>query len=223
MDNKDSSESEVESEYSSEEEKKEEEKDDEPSFSEESDTEDETDLENIKVEPREQPKRNGKKEPELKVVKKEELEDNPSEEEPASESSSEEDIGEEETEAEAETDIEEVTLNLQEIKLQPTTKIRKPHRFKSGTVALRKIRKYQKTTNLLIPKLNFQRLVREIAQGYKEDLRFSKDAIEALQWDAEDYLISLFEDTNLCAIHTGRTTIMPKDMQLARRIRKERS
>jgi len=105
----------------------------------------------------------------------------------------------------------------------PSSGIKKPHRFRPGTVALREIRKYQKTTELLLRKLPFQRLVREIAQDYKTDLRFQGSAIAALQEAAEAYLVGLFEDTNLCAIHAKRVTIMPKDMQLARRIRGERA
>jgi histone H3 len=97
--------------------------------------------------------------------------------------------------------------------------VRKPHRYRPGTVALREIRKYQKTTELLFRKLPFQRLVREIAQDFKSDLRFQSTAILALQEAAESYLVGLFEDTNLCAIHARRITIMPKDIQLARRIR----
>ncbi|XP_027936330.1 histone H3.3-like [Vigna unguiculata] len=78
-------------------------------------------------------------------------------------------------------------------------------------------------TELLIQKLPFQRLVREIAQDFKTDLRFQISAVSALQEAAEAYLVGLFEDTNLCAIHTKRVTIMPKDIQLARRIRGERA
>lgn len=100
--------------------------------------------------------------------------------------------------------------------------VRKPHRYRPGTVALREIRRYQKNTDLLIRKAPFQRLVREIAQGFKSDLRFQSTAVLALQEAAEAYLIGLFEDTNLCAIHAKRVTIMPKDLQLARRIRGER-
>lgn len=100
--------------------------------------------------------------------------------------------------------------------------VKKPHRFKPGTVALREIRKYQKSTELLIRKLPFQRLVREIAQEFKTDLRFQSTAVLALQEASESYLVGLFEDTNLCAIHAKRVTIMPKDIQLARRIRGER-
>jgi histone H3 len=92
-----------------------------------------------------------------------------------------------------------------------------------GTVALREIRKYQKSTELLIRKLPFQRLVREIAQEHKPDLRFQSTAIAALQEAAEAYLVSLFEDTNLCAIHAKRVTIFPRDIQLARRIRGEQA
>jgi histone H3 len=100
--------------------------------------------------------------------------------------------------------------------------VKKPHRFRPGTVALREIRKYQKTTDLLLRKLPFQRLVREIAQEFKADLRFQSSAVMALQEAAEAYLVGLFEDTNLCAIHAKRVTIMTKDLQLARRIRGER-
>ena len=85
------------------------------------------------------------------------------------------------------------------------------------------VRRYQKSTDLLIRKLPFQRLVREIAQDFKSDLRFQGSAVLALQEAAEAYLVGLFEDTNLCAIHAKRVTIMPKDIQLARRIRGERS
>ena len=98
----------------------------------------------------------------------------------------------------------------------------KPHRFRPGTVALREIRRYQKSTELLIRKLPFQRLVREVVAEAKNDLRLQSHALLALQEASEAYLVSLFEDTNLCAIHAKRVTIMPKDMQLARRIRGEK-
>ncbi|KAH6555525.1 hypothetical protein KP509_14G052200 [Ceratopteris richardii] len=94
--------------------------------------------------------------------------------------------------------------------------VKKPRRYRPGTVALREIRKYQKSTELLIRKLPFQRLVREIAQDLKSH------AVLALQGAAEAYLVGLFENTNLCAIHAKRVTIMPQDIQLARRIRGER-
>jgi len=100
--------------------------------------------------------------------------------------------------------------------------VKKPHRFRPGTVALRQIRKYQKSHELLIRKLPFQRLVREVAQDFKTDLRFESHALMALQEASEAYLVSIFEDCNLCAIHAKRVTIFPKDIQLARRIRGER-
>ena len=105
----------------------------------------------------------------------------------------------------------------------PTTGgVKKPHRYRPGTVALREIRRYQKSTDLLIRKLPFQRFVKEIAQDFKSDLRYQASSVLALQEASEAYLVGLFEDTNLCAIHAKRVTIMPKDIQLARRIRQER-
>ena len=101
--------------------------------------------------------------------------------------------------------------------------MKRTHRFRPGTVALREIRRFQKSTELLIRKLPFQRLVREIASDFKSDLRFQSSAVLALQEAAEAYMVGLFEDTNLCAIHARRVTIMPKDMQLARRIRGDRN
>nr|GEX28197.1 histone H3.2 [Tanacetum cinerariifolium] len=97
--------------------------------------------------------------------------------------------------------------------------VKKLHKFRPGTVALREIRKYQKSTELLIRKFLFQRLFREIAQDFKTYLRFQSSSIAALQEASEVYSVGLFEDTNLCAIHAKRVTIMPKDMQLAMRIR----
>eukprot|EP00891_Asterochloris_glomerata_P001332 jgi/Astpho2/1332/fgenesh1_pm.00024_%23_15_t len=93
--------------------------------------------------------------------------------------------------------------------------VKKPHRYN--------VRKYQKSTELLIRKLPFQRLVREIAQDFKTYLRFQSSAVLALQEAAEACLVGLFEDTNLAAIHAKRVTIMPKDIQLARRIHGERA
>ena len=94
----------------------------------------------------------------------------------------------------------------------------KPHRYRAGTVALHDIRHFQRSTALLIRKLPFQRLVREIAQDFKTDLRFQSAAILCLQEAVEAYLVGLFKDTILWTIHTQRVTIMPKDIQLARRI-----
>ncbi len=93
--------------------------------------------------------------------------------------------------------------------------MKKPHRYRPGTVALREIRKYQKSTELLIRKAPFQQPVCEIAIDIKLDLRMQSTALLALQEDSEAYLIRLFEDTNECALHGNHVTIMPKDMQLA--------
>ena len=101
--------------------------------------------------------------------------------------------------------------------------VKKPHRYRPGTVALREIRKYQKSTDLLVRKAPFQRLVREVAQDFMTDSRWQSTAVLALQEASEAYLVGLFEDTNLCAIHAKRVTIMPKDIQLAKRIRGERA
>ena len=110
--------------------------------------------------------------------------------------------------------------------------VKKPHRYRPGTVALREIRRYQKTTELLIRKAPFQRLVREITQTLDKpsgfhlnlsEIRFQGSTVLALQEAAEAYHVGLFEDTNLCSIHAKRVTIMPKDIQLARRIRGERN
>ena len=88
---------------------------------------------------------------------------------------------------------------------------KKPHRYRPGTVALREIRRYQKSTELLIRKLPFQRLVREIAQDLgKINIRFQSGAIMALQEASEAYLVGLLEDSNLCAVHAKRVTIMPR-------------
>ena len=95
-------------------------------------------------------------------------------------------------------------------------------RFWLGVMALCEIMHYQKSSALLIRKLPFQRLVREITQDFKSDLRFQAAVILCLQEVAEAYLVGLFEDTNLCTIHIKRVTIMPRDLQLARHIRGER-
>ena len=101
--------------------------------------------------------------------------------------------------------------------------LKRPMRYRPGMVALREIHRYQMTTELLIRKLPFSRLVREVTQDFKTDLRFQAQAIGALQEAAEAYLVGLFEDTNLCAIHAKCVMIMPKDLQLAQRIWGERA
>ena len=101
---------------------------------------------------------------------------------------------------------------------------KKPRRYRPGMVALREIHRYQKSTDLLLRKLPFQRLVRELAQDLgKINIRFQSGAIMALQEASEAYLVGFLKDSNLCAIHVKRVTIMPKDIQLARRIRGERN
>ena len=95
------------------------------------------------------------------------------------------------------------------------------NRYRPGTRALKEICKYQSGFELLIWSLPFQRLVREIAQDFKTDLRFQSSAIRAFQEASEAYLVGLFEDTNLCAIHAKWVTIMPQDIRLARQIRRE--
>ena len=96
-------------------------------------------------------------------------------------------------------------------------KIKKPH-VNYAIIAMREICRYQKSVDLLIPLLPFQRLVWEIAQDFKMDLRFQSAAILALQEAAEAWLVGLFESANLCCIHRGRQTIAPKDFYLLRRI-----
>ena len=100
--------------------------------------------------------------------------------------------------------------------------VKKPHRYCPGTVALREVRRYQKNTDLLLRKLPFQRLVREIAQDYKSDVHMQSTAMLALQEAAEAYMVGLFQDTNICALHAKRVTIT-KDMPLARRIQGEKT
>ena len=103
------------------------------------------------------------------------------------------------------------------------TGVKRPHRYRPGTVALREIRRYQKSTDLLVRKLPFQNLVRQISMDFMRDLRFQNNALLSLQEASESYLVGLFEDTNLCALHAKRVTIKAKDIQLVRRIRGERS
>lgn len=104
---------------------------------------------------------------------------------------------------------------------------RKKKRFRPGTVALREIRYHQRSGELLIRKAGFNRLVREVANelfsgaDFPEGIKWQKPAVMALQEAGEAYIVSLFEDTNLNAIHAGRITIFTKDMQLARRVRGE--
>ena len=85
--------------------------------------------------------------------------------------------------------------------------------------ALKEIQKYQKGADLLIRRLPFQRLVWEIVQKRREGLRLQSTAILALQEAGEAFLVGLLEQANICAIHVKQVIIMPKDIQLAWRIR----
>lgn len=101
--------------------------------------------------------------------------------------------------------------------------MKRPHRYRPGTVALREIRRYQRTTELLIQKAPFRRLVRAISQGIDVHLRFQVSAVEALQEATEAFMIGVFEDSNLCAIHAKRVTMMPADVKLAQRLRGDKT
>jgi histone H3 len=100
--------------------------------------------------------------------------------------------------------------------------LKKASRYRPGTVALSQIRKYQGSTDLLIRKAPFQRLVREVGALLYQNLRFQSTAVLALQEASEQYLIGVFEDSHMSAIHARRVTVMPRDVRLARRIRGER-
>ncbi|KAI8648111.1 hypothetical protein NCS56_01543000 [Fusarium sp. Ph1] len=100
--------------------------------------------------------------------------------------------------------------------------IRARRRLRPGTGALQEIRAYQDTTDLLLNTLPFTRVIKEIAVNMRpagESFRWQTQAIQALQEMTEAYLVSLFEDANLYAIHAKRVTLMLRDFQLARRIR----
>ena len=102
-------------------------------------------------------------------------------------------------------------------------KAQKNRRWKAGTVALREVKRYQKSVDNLLPRAPFQRLVRSIVSDMDHELRFQSAALLALQEASEAYIVGVFEDTNLCAIHANRVTVMKKDMDLARRIRGDRN
>ncbi len=112
-------------------------------------------------------------------------------------------------------------------KAAPPIGVKKAHRYRAGTVALREIRKYQKSTELLIRKLPFQRLVREIVQDCDmpgtDQIRFQASAIAALQEGTEAWVISNISDSNLACFHAKRVTLMPKDSELTARIRREKT
>ena len=99
--------------------------------------------------------------------------------------------------------------------------VKRPYRFRPNVVALREIRRYQSSTELLLRKDPFQRLVREISQDFKSDRRWAADAMLALQEATEAYGVDILEDANLYAIHARRETIQAKDIQLAVLVRKK--
>ena len=99
-------------------------------------------------------------------------------------------------------------------KQHPTRTKNEPKRS-NQCIALRDIKKYQETTDLLIKKLPFQRLVRNIAMQYNTELKFQRAAIEALQEGSEAFLVRLFELTSMFAAHANRVTILRKDVRLA--------
>jgi histone H3 len=99
--------------------------------------------------------------------------------------------------------------------------VKNPHHYHPGNVALREICRYQKSTDLLICNIPFQRLVREIAQDFMTDSRFQGSAVLTLREAAEAYLLGLFKDTNMCDIHVNCVTITPKDIQRARCIHRK--
>ena len=112
-------------------------------------------------------------------------------------------------------------LPTKQLKKKPpfTGAIKKPHRYCPGTVALCKIRKYQKSTELLCRKLCVARLIREVTQDFKTDLHFQATALLAIQEAMKTWLVRLMEDMNLCAIHTKYVTTQPRDLSLVHKIR----
>ena len=100
--------------------------------------------------------------------------------------------------------------------------VKRAFRWKPGTVALRQVKKLQKSTDLLIAKAPFSRLVRELADSHKVGLRFASAAVAAIQEATEAFVVSLLGDANLTALHANRVTALPRDLQLVRRLRGER-
>ena len=99
--------------------------------------------------------------------------------------------------------------------------VKRKHRFRPGTRSLQQIRSLQRSTDLLSRKAPFQRFVREIAQEFKTDLRWTGTAVLALQEAVEAYCIGLFSDSVKAMVHAKRVKLMPADMQLAIRLRQE--
>ena len=120
-------------------------------------------------------------------------------------------------------------MKLLHLGAAPTGGIKKPHQYRPGMVALREIKRYQKSTECLIKRSPFQKLIWEISQEYhicsqgpgtpSMQVRFQSTAIAALQEVAKNFIGGLFEDVNLLAVHAKRVTVMPSDIRLALRIR----
>ena len=123
------------------------------------------------------------------------------------------------TAAKAKKDLKPARVPAKPIKKQAEIKVPKVRRFRPGQVAIREIKRYQKSTQFLFPLQPFQRLVREICSGLKKQVRFTSQALQALRATAESFVVGLFEDANLCAVHARRVTVMQKDIALARRLR----
>lgn len=100
---------------------------------------------------------------------------------------------------------------------------KRQHRWRPGTVALREVRKYQHTTELLIARAPFRRLVKEIVETFKDTMRMRSSALEAIHEATEAYIVGVLGDANLCTIHAKRVTLYPKDLQLAMRLRGDRA
>jgi histone H3 len=113
-------------------------------------------------------------------------------------------------------------LGSKKSKVPKAPGMKKTRRFRPGTVALREIRRYQKTSETLISRAPFQRMVREVANVAKSGLRWQSAALSAMQEATESYVVGLLSDSNLCALHARRVTVMPRDIHLARRLRGER-
>lgn len=115
-----------------------------------------------------------------------------------------------------------ITTKVKKFKVpNPPYGVIKPKRYRPGQAALREIRRYQKTSDLLIPKLPFQRLVREIALSFNPFIRFQSVAVQALHEAAEAFLLGIYQDAYLCTLHRRRVTLEPKDITLVRRIRRD--
>lgn len=100
---------------------------------------------------------------------------------------------------------------------------KRQHRWRPGTVALREVRKYQQSTDMLIQRAPFRRLVREIVSTFKDTIRMSSSALEAIQEATEGYIVNVLNDANLCTIHAKRVTLFTKDLHLALRLRGDRN